>query len=106
MKRKLVMIILSGLLSLGVVGCQNGSSPGNAAKPTSSPVPAATASSGQKAAGIGGITQEEAGIKLRVDMPEIKPFLEQRRFLKASDSSRRKTGLSSAITGKAGCQVC
>ncbi|ULL15403.1 hypothetical protein DVH26_13705 [Paenibacillus sp. H1-7] len=78
MKRKTVMILLTGILCTAVIGCQKAPE-GSAAKPADKPAAvAAQAGEGAKTNAAGGkITQEEAGIKIRVNMPEIKPFLEQ-----------------------------
>ncbi|MDD9270760.1 hypothetical protein ACFPES_27245 [Paenibacillus sp. GCM10023248] len=77
MKRLALAVLAAALPVLAVAGC------GSAAPPTSpasaKPAAAVTAavSPAASAAPSGAITQEEAGIKIRVDMPEIKSFLQR-----------------------------
>ncbi|MCS7464813.1 hypothetical protein N0M98_32545 [Paenibacillus doosanensis] len=77
MKQKAVMIIVSGLLCMSAVGCQQAQQ-ATAGKPQAQAAGAeAKKPESQAGAANGKITQEEAGIKIRVDIPEIKPFLQE-----------------------------
>lgn len=69
-----ILLILSCLLGLTLAGCQLESNT-SGTKPAASPTVKESVSSDRQAASSAGITQEEAGIKIRVDIPEIKAFL-------------------------------
>ena len=69
-------------LSLAVAGCQSATAPTSSSQPQEpAQVPEQTApDTGKEAEPVkeeptGAVTQEEAGIKLRIDMPEIEEFL-------------------------------
>ncbi|CAG7649459.1 hypothetical protein ACFQI7_26540 [Paenibacillus allorhizosphaerae] len=79
MKRSAILLSLICSVSFAVSGCQK---PPAATPPAASPSTQAGSSAQAESKDkpvtpANGITQEEAGIKLRVDMPEIKPFLEK-----------------------------
>ncbi|WP_079910844.1 hypothetical protein [Paenibacillus sp. 32352] len=76
MKQKAMLIVLSCMLCVTAAGCQP-SSAGNAMKAAEQAAPAAAKKPEDQSAANGGkITQEEAGIKIRIDFPEIKTFLQ------------------------------
>jgi hypothetical protein len=70
MKRKAFAAVVAGMLAVTAIGCQAAQ---NQAPEKTAP-PAAAAPEVKAPAGL--VTQEEAGIKIRVDMPEIKWFLD------------------------------
>ncbi|NOU74898.1 hypothetical protein GC098_26510 [Paenibacillus sp. LMG 31458] len=86
MKRMAWIVLIAGLSALMVTGCQQGAS-SVSTTPAASTKPAAKAGAASGAVNKSGnsqtaatpavITQEEAGIKIRVDMPEIKTFLQK-----------------------------
>ncbi|MGG1556268.1 hypothetical protein [Paenibacillus ferrarius] len=76
------VVLAAGLIALTGAGCQKRETA--AAVQASSAPPAATTAPpkatepiAKQVNALAGITQEEAGIKIRVDMPEIKDFLAQ-----------------------------
>ncbi|MDQ0878679.1 hypothetical protein QFZ77_007338 [Paenibacillus sp. V4I3] len=86
MKRTAWVVLIAGLSTLALSGCQQAAS-SVSSTPTAYTKPAAEAgassgtvnksSNSQPAVSSTSITQEEAGIKIRVDMPEIKTFLQK-----------------------------
>ncbi|OXM87278.1 hypothetical protein [Paenibacillus rigui] len=93
MKRAIILLALIGSISLASAGCQQAPaglsvSAGDQGTPSSTGSPKQNQSQGQnqgqapdqqsrKSLQGKGFTQEEAGIKLRVDMPELQAFLQQ-----------------------------
>ncbi|TBL81759.1 hypothetical protein [Paenibacillus thalictri] len=83
MKNPLRYIALLAGFGLVLSGCVSSPQAAKPAAPSQPAAPAAEAKDKPAAAAPGqpanalGITQEEAGIKLRVDIPEIKPFLQK-----------------------------
>ncbi|MFD0681788.1 MULTISPECIES: hypothetical protein [unclassified Paenibacillus] len=78
MKSSLLLPTLICTLLLTATGCQQQPAAVEV-KPASAAAasPNTAAPKEKPATGTAGITQEEAGIKFRVDMPEIKPFLQK-----------------------------
>ncbi|SDD82353.1 hypothetical protein SAMN02799630_04248 [Paenibacillus sp. UNCCL117] len=74
MRRKAYMIALAGIGALAIVGCQSAPAGGGASAPPAAAAPEVKQAVQQEPKSL--VTQEEAGIKLRVDMPEIAWFLE------------------------------
>ncbi|CAN7752811.1 hypothetical protein [Paenibacillus sp. LjRoot56] len=71
------VVVVAGLIALTTVGCQKPIAIANAKViPSATPIEA-VATPKQVMNTMAGITQEEAGIKIRVDMPEIRTFLEK-----------------------------
>lgn len=78
MKRWALSALAAAWPVLAIAGCQPAASPASTAAVNASAANApAVASAAPAAAPSGAITQEEAGIKFRVDMPEIKSFLQR-----------------------------
>lgn len=73
------MMIVAGLIAFAAAGCGQSAETVNAATKTPAPTSAlkGTETTPRQVNTIAGITQEDAGIKIRVDMPEIKEFLAQ-----------------------------
>jgi glutamine cyclotransferase len=79
MIRNACMVVLAGIWMLGIAGCQTAPAAKAPAPAPAAAQPAPEVKQEPKQEPKGLVTQEEAGIKLRIDMPELKWFLDNAR---------------------------